>query len=246
MQYLVFGILLLLGAMVAGAYLYVSYKKTQVLATVLLSSCEIEREGERIESISVTHTLEIGGEEKKQIVTDKIPVQELKGVVLKLRYNEATGEIMNPEYMQYLPFICGFVLSGALCFLAYLCGEFVFATMLSEQELLAVLAAVIAIIAFSYVCVLINPAVVRTKGKYEGIMQSGDKTDVVQVYSLWYGEHMQYAVRAKGMPVKTDKNKTVTLLYNTKTGTVSRVNELVFCLCFSALAFAAMLVLLLL
>ncbi len=246
MQYLLFGILLLLGAMVAGAYLYVSYKKTQVSATVLLSSCEIKREGELIERISVSHTLEIGCEEKKQIVTDKIPVQELNGAVLKLQYDGATGEIIPSDYTQYLPFVCGFALSGVLCFLAYLCGEFVFATMLSEQELLAVLAAVIAIIAFSYVCVLINPAVVRTKGRYEGVMQSGDKADVVQVYSLWYGEHMQYAIRTKGMPVKTNKDKTVTLLYNTKNGTVSRVNELVFSLSFSALAFAGMLALLLL
>lgn len=245
MQYLIFGVLLILGAVVAGIYLYVSYKKNLVSATVLSSSCEIEREGEQIERICVSHTLEIGNEEKRQIVTDQIPVQELNGMVLKVQYDEASGAIMPFEYMQYLPYISGFLLSGIFCFLAYLCGEFAFATMISEQELLAVLAAAIAIIAFSYVCVLINPAVVRTKGKYEGNMQSKDRPDTVQVYSLWYGEHMQYAVRAKGMPVKTDKNKTVTLLYNTKTGTVSRVNELVFSLCFSTVAFTAMLVLLL-
>lgn len=245
MQYLVFGMLLLLGAIVSGAYLYISHKKNQVSATVLLSSCGIKREGEKIESISVSHTLEIEGEEKKQIVTDKIPVQELNGAVLTLQYDEAIGEVVPSEYTQYLPFVCGFALSGVLCFLAYFCGEFAFIKMLSELELLAVLAAVIAVIAFSYVCVLINPAVVRAKGKYEGVMQSGDREEVVQVYSLWYGEHMQYAIRTKGMPVKTDKEKTVTLLYNTKTGTVSRLNELVFSLSFSALAFAGMLILLL-
>lgn len=246
MLYLVFGTLLLLGAIGFGMYLYISQKKMQVSATVLFSSCEIKREGEQIESISVSHTLELMEEEKRQIVTEKIPVQELNGAVLKLQYDQVSGEIVPSEYTQYLPFVCGFALSGVLCFLAYLCGEFSFVTILSELELLAVLAAVIASIAFSYVCVLINPAVVRAKGKYEGVMRLGDKADTVQVYSLWYGEHMQYAIRAKGMPVKTNKDKTVTLWYNTKNGSVSRVNELVFSLSFSALAFTGMLLLLLL
>lgn len=241
MLYLVFGVLFLLGAVAFGMYLYVSCKKTQVSATVLLSSCEITRDGEQIESISISHTLEIEGEEKKQIVTDKIPVQELKGAVLKLQYDGTTGAVVQPEYMQYLPFIYGFALSAVLCFLTYLGGNFGFISMLSEKELLAVLVGVIAVVAFSYVCTLINPAVVRIKGKYEGVMKSADKTDEVQVYSLWYGEHMQYAMRMKGMPIKTKKDKTVALFYNTKTGTVSRVNELVFSLVFSALAFAGML-----
>ena len=114
MLYLVFGMLLLLGAIVSGAYLYISHKKNQVSATVLLSSCGIKREGEKIESISVSHTLEIEGEEKKKIVTDKIPVQELNGAVLTLQYDEATGEVVSSENTQYFPFVCGFALSGVL------------------------------------------------------------------------------------------------------------------------------------
>lgn len=249
MQYLVFGTLLILGAVVMGLFLFFSHAKHKVVAEVAESYCDVKQTEQGIESIKVKHLLLLGeGEEQKKVETDLLPVRELDGAKLNLFFDQEKQEIYLPDYQKYIPFLGAFLLSGLLCFALYVLdlNEFHLFEALSGQEWIALLIAVIAVAAFSYVCVLINTNVVKTKGSFEAVQISEDGNMAAEIYCLWYGEHRQYARRVNGMRLKQNPDKKVTLFFNTKTGTVCRVQELVLSMCISAIAFAAMIVILLL
>ena len=248
MQYLVFGALLVLGAVVMGLFLYLSHVKNKAEAVVLGSYCDIKRNEQEIENIKVTHVLEFEIEgEKKKVETDLFPVRELNGAKLTLYYNKKKEEVYVPDCAKYYSFLTAFFLSGVICFALYWSRQkpLNLLQLYSEPECLAFLLGMIAVVTFSYVTVIINPAVLRTKGNFEGIWKSEYINCEVEVYSLWYGEHRQYARRMNGMLLKQKPDKAVTLFFNTKTGRVYRLHELVVSMCVSAAAFLAMILILL-
>jgi len=248
MQYLVFGALLILGAVVPGLFLYLSHAKNKAEAVVLESYCDIKRNEQEIEDIRVTHVLEFETEgQKKKIETDLFPVRELKGAKLTLYYNKKEEQVYAPDYAKYYPFLCGFLLSGVMCFVLYFCTqkEQILSLEFKQSELLALLLGVIAVVTFSHVTVLINPAVLGTKGNFEGVLKAPDGSSEAEVYSLWYGEHRQYGKRMKGMLLKQSPERTVRLFFNTRTGCVCRLHEFVISMCVSVVAFIAMIVVLL-
>lgn len=243
MQYLVFGSLLMLGAVVMGLFLYLSHAKNKVEVAVLESFCDVKRSGQEIDDITVSHVLEFELDgKKKKIETDLLPVRELSGAKIFLYYNKKTENVYVPDVEKYYPFLAAFFLSGALSFVLYSLSLNVINRLqeMSELEWLALLFGVIAIVAFSYVSLVINPAVLKTKGNFEGCWKSDDSGNESEVYSLWYGEHRQYAKRTKGMLLKPNSEKTVILFYNTKTGYVYRVHEFAISMCICAVAFLAM------
>lgn len=248
MQYLVFGVLLILGAVVIGLFLYLSHVKNKVEAIVLESYCDIKQKGQEIENITVTHLLEFELDgEKKKIETDMFPVRELGGAKFFLHYDKGNERVFIPDFERYYPFLAAFFLSGVFCLVLYFLelNEWDFLQLLSQSEWLALLFGGIAVVSFSHVTMIINPAVLKTKGNFEGVLMSEDEGNEVEVYSLWYGEHRQYAKRTRGMALKQNPEKTVTLFYNTKTGTVCRLHEFGISMCVSAAAFLAMIVVLL-
>lgn len=247
MQYLVFGALLILGAVVIGLFLFSIHAKNKVEAVVLESFCDVKRMEGWIEDITVTHKLEIEMEGTvKKIETDLIPVRELNGAKISLYYDKKMETVYLPDYERYAPFLLAFFLSGVLCIAFYFLNQDVLARvqMLGETDWLALLLGVIAVVAFSHVTKIINPAVLKAKGNFEGFLKSEDDDNDIEVYSLWYGEHRQYAKRRNGMLLKNDSEKTVTLFYNTKRGMVCRLQEFVISVCISVLAFFAMVVVL--
>lgn len=249
MQYLVFGTLLVLGAVVMGLFLYCSHAKNKIEAVVLESCCDLKRDEHEIESIRVTHTLEFESDgDKKKVETDCLPVRELNGAKLSFYYNKKEEKVYIPDNKKYYALLAAFFLSGLLCFGLYLYQMIGFALLqkLAVAEWFALLLGVIAIVAFSYVTTISNPLVLRTKGNFEGILKSEDESGETEVYSLWYGEHRQYAKRTGGMLLKHNSEKAVTLYFNTRTGQVRRLHEFVISMCVSAVAFLAMVVVLLL
>lgn len=247
MLYLVFGALLILGAITMSLYLCFSHAKNRVQAVVLESYCDVKQNNQEFESITVKHMLEIDLKgEKKEVETDLIPVRELSGATLPLYYSKKTGEIYVPDVKKYFTFISAFFLSGAFCLAIHWLKQNSLNGLygVSEAEWLALISAVIAIVAFSHASLIINPMVLKTKGKFEGILKSSGDIDA-EIYSLWYGEHCQYAKRTKGMWLKNKDGKTVTLFYNTKTGQVCRLHEFVISMCISLMAFFAMAVVIL-
>jgi len=248
MQYLIFGMLLILGAVSFGLCLYLSHVKNQVQAVVCESYCDIKRMEQEIEEIRVTHVLELElTGENRRVETELLPVRELNGAKLSVHYNRKKQELYIPDDSKYYPLLGAFGLSGVICFVLYFCGQKPLELLydFSKSDWLAFLLGVIAVVAFSYVTTVINPAVLRIKGNFEGILKSGDEYNEVEVYSLWYGEHRQYAKRIKGMLLKQSSGKTITLFYNTKNGYAFRVNELVISMGVSAVAFLAMMIVLL-
>ena len=243
MQYLVFGVLLILGTVGMGLFFYLSHARNRVEAVVLESFCDIKRNGQEIKSIDVTHVFELEFEgENRKIETDLFPVRELKGAKVTLYYDRISENVYVPHFTKYFPVLCVFLLSGVICFTLYwieqsglkLFQEF------SGVDWLAFLLGVISVITFSNVTMLINPAVLKTKGNFEGILKSEDNSSEAEIYSLWYGEHRQYAKRLSGMQLKQKDEKTVTLLFNTKTGCVCRLHEFVISMSVSVVAFLAM------
>lgn len=248
MQYLVFGILLILGAITMGLFLFFSHAKNKVVAEVAESYCDVKQTKQGIEIIKVKHLLIIDDcNEKRKIETEQLPVRELSGAKLNLFFDKEKQEIYLPDYLKYIPVLGAFLLSGLLCFALHVFNmkEFHVFESFTGQDWLTLLISVMAVVAFSYVCVLINPSVVKTKGSFEAVQISEDGNCTAEIYSLWYGEHRQYARRLNGMRLKQNPEKKVTLFFNTKTGTVCRVQELVLSMVISAVAFAAMIVVLL-
>jgi len=247
MLYLVFGVLLILGALVLGLFLYLSYAKNRVEAVVLESYCDIKRNEMEIENISVTHVLEFGEKgEKKKVKTELLPVRELDGARISLCYDRKSESVYVSDRAKYYPFLAAFFLSGVLCFILYFLGQRELSLLqgLKESDWLALLLGVIAVVAFSHVTMIINPAVLKTKGNFEGNLKANDECCEAEVYSLWYGEHRQYAKRMKGMLLKQKPEKTVILFFNTKTGLVCRLHEFVISVCVSIAAFLAMIAIL--
>ena len=244
MQYLVFGVLLIFGAFVIGLSLFIYHAKNLVKAVVVESRCEIKRDEKKIESIKITHTLNLtDGQERRNIETDMIPVREIKDAEMKLYFDKNTQQVYFPEYSKYLPLLGAFVLGGVLCLVQYAVKYFEPVLRLNESELLAVLSGGIAVVAFSYVCRLLNPSIVKSKGSFEGILKQEDGNQAVEIYSLWYGKHRQYAKRISGMLLR-DKGKPVVLFYNTRSGTVFRVQEILLSALVCAGAVALMVTLL--
>jgi len=245
MQYLVFGILLILGAACVGLSVYVYHLKNKVTATVLESHSDIKKNGQYIESIIVSHVLEIDSEVSKNIIeTEVLPVREIKGAKLPVHYDKKMQKFYVPDYHKYVPLVFSFFICGAACFLLYVIQEFRPAALLPEAELVAVLLALVTVVSCSYSCAIIHPAVVKTKGSFEAFLKPEDGSEEAEIYCLWYGEHRQYAKRTKGIRFQTNPEKTVTLFYNTKTGVVYRLHEFLLSMCLSIAAFAGMVVIL--
>ena len=248
MQYLVFGVLLILGAVMMGLFLYLSHAKNKIEAVVLESFCDIDRDEQEIKSIRVTHVLEFESEgEKKKIETDLFPVRELSGAKLSLYYSRKNEMFYVPDYKKYASLLGAFAFSGVICVMFYFCrlNQVVLLQEFGNLEWLAALLGVIAVVTFSHITMITNPAVVKAKGNFEGILKSEEDTADTEVYSLWYGEHRQYAKRTTGMLIKQRNEEPVTLYFNTRTGQVSRLHEFLISMCTSAVAFSAMVIVLL-
>jgi len=246
MQYLVFGVLLILGAVFVGLFVYIHNSRNRIDVTVIESYSDVKKNGQYIEKLSVVHKVSYEGDNVvHEIETDVFPVRELKGVKIKAYFDKNKQEFYHPDYAKYWPLLGAFFVCGIACLAVFVADVFDFSLYLSEIELIALLSAVIAIVSCSEAATVIQPAVVKTKGNFEAFLKTGDKGEEAEVYSLWYGEHRQYAKRKKGMNLRVNPEKTVLLFYNTKTGTVSRAQETVLSMCVSVVAFVAMLIILL-
>ena len=124
MQYLVFGILLILGAVGIGLFLYLYHGKNIVEAIVVESYCDIKRNEQMINSIKVTHVFEFeSGDERKRIETALFPVRELNSAKVSLYYNRKTDEVYVPEFTKYFTVLSTFFLAGAISFVLYWFGS---------------------------------------------------------------------------------------------------------------------------
>lgn len=242
MQYLILGLFLLFGALTACLFLFFFHLGRKVEVTVLESGCELVRDGELIEKIIVGHTLQLQeNEEIRTLKTEALPVCEMQGTKRRLCYDAKTKNIYLPDYRKYAPMIGGFALCGIFCLVLYFLRVEDFLRTVTGEEWLAVLFGTISLVSFSQACVIFQPALIRCKGQYEGLLQTS--SDFVEVYGLWYGEHKQYAKRKQGMCLRTRAEEPVRLLFHTKTGQVYRLHEIVFSVCIGTVFLLAMLAL---
>ena len=245
MQYLVFGLLLILGAMIVGLSLYIYHSKNKTVVTVVESYSDVKKNGQYIEKISIVHKVTCENENGAGVFeTEVFPVRELKGAKIKAYFDKNSQDFYVPEYAKYWSLIGAFFICGMACLAVFAADMFDFTFHFSEVELIALLPAVIAGVCCSQVASIIQASVVKTKGNFEAFLKDTDTGEEAEIYSLWYGEHRQYAKRKKGMNLRVNPEKTVILFYNTKTGAVSRAQETVFSMCVSVIAFAAMLIIL--
>lgn len=245
MLYLVFGTLLILGAGIIGLTLYTSHKKNRILMSVTESRCEVEQEADSVRSIRVVHELEFELDgEKMKTETDLIPVREIQGAQLHVYYDRNSGSVYRPDFKLYISIIFAFVLCGICCLGLYILQEFSMLQVLTVEGAFVLLFSIIALVAFSHLDVLVNPAIIKTKGNYEGVMCPEGEENDVEVYSLWYGEHRQYTTRVKGMRVRSNAQSPVILFYNTKTGVAHRIHEMIISIIFGLAALTAVFVIL--
>lgn len=245
MLYLVFGTLLILGACIIGLTLYLSQKKNLILMQVMESRCDVKQESDFIRSIRVVHKLEFELDgEKKMVETDLIPVREIQGALLRVYYDRNRGSVYRPDFKRYTSIVFAFILCGICCLGLYILHEFALLQVLTAEGAFVLLFSVIALVAFSRLDLLVNPAIIKTKGNYEGIMCPEGEENDVEVYSLWYGEHRQYTTRIKGMRIRSNTEAPVILFYNTKTGVAHRIHEMIISIIFGLAALTAVFVIL--
>jgi len=244
MHYLIFGILLIVGAAFVGFSVYRYHSRNKITATVVESRSDVKKNGEYIEDIRIVHMLAFDDVDKKTVETEVLPVRELKDAELEVYFDKNTQSFYVPDYSKYLRLISAFVVCGIACLAIYILKRLNFSVLFSETELLALFLSVIAVVSCSHLCTIIHPAVVKAKGNFEAVYKPAGRNEEAEIYCLWYGEHRQYAKRTKGMRLKVNSEKTVTLFFNTKTGVVFRLPEFVLSMCVSAAAFAAMILIL--
>jgi len=243
MLYLVFGTLLILGAAVIGLVLYMSHKKNQIYMNVVENRCELERDAESIKRIRVIHELEFElNDEIVKVETDTIPVREIKDAKLRMYYDRENGLVYRPDFRIYTSVILAFVICGICCFIFYFLQGMILPEVMTEKSIFILFLSVIAVVAFSHLSIFVNPAIIKTKGNYEGVMCPEDRGIEEEVYSLWYGEHRQYTTRVKGMRVRHNTESPVILFYHTRTGVARRIHEIIISAVFGIAALTAIFV----
>ena len=251
MIYFVFAGLLLAGSVMATALIRMSIR---VKEAVVLESRErlITKENE-FRRITIQHAIEYTDDPGNAIITDAIPVHEPDGAKVRIMIDRKTGKpvkaqvasiIAPPAAMMVGALYCGFLGAQSIGVLdgLYKGGSFSYSENVIKGMVIAFAVILVLYLLKDFACIL-DPAVVKVKGKYEGFMHSDTSHRLTAYYSLWYGEHKQYA-RCTGAPLKLAADvKEQTLFFNTRRGTVIRTADIIRNVCFAILfagAFAAL------
>lgn len=241
MVYLIYAILLLIGIVLV--FLMDRASCIVVKATVLESRERLLKKNGKVTEIKIEHALSYTlNDEEKIIIVDCIPIRETNGSVVKLKLDKKTLEPAEKAIKAVLP--ATFAMFAAMLFCLYL---FVSEKKILPQITFSGLAVSVSEFAFAFPIIcglvlcgilfsdsisLLNPGVIKVSGNYEGVIHSGNFHRMTKYYSLWYGEFRQHA-RCIGGPVFTsDKEKEVTLFFNTKTGLVRRKTAVIRNTCF--------------
>ena len=150
---------------------------------------------------------------------------------------------MKTTYFGFMALPLSMLLAAAFCLIPGFAGiipsmQFLKDVLPTEREMFScgmvfVFAAVIVIYMLVDLLSILDPAVVKVKGKYEGFMHSDTTHRLISFYSLWYGEYRQYAI-CTGAPLKKSADtKEHTLYYNTIKGTVKRKADIIRNACFA-------------
>lgn len=236
MVYLIYSVL-----MIAGIVLVFLMDRSScivVKATVLESRERILKKDGKVTEIQIEHALAYTlDDEEKIIIVDCIPIRETDGSVVKLKLDRKTLEPAEKAFKAVLSATFGMFAATVFCIYMFLADkELVPAISFSGIRLSVsqfafafpvLVGLVLCCILFSDAFCLLNPGIIKVSGNYEGIIHSGNFHRMTKYYSLWYGEFRQHA-RCIGGPVfAPNKEKAVSLFFNTKTGEVRRKADVI-------------------
>ena len=243
MIYLVFSCLFILGAVAALILARLSYRKTEV--RVLESREKLSVKENEFSSITLKHAIEIPEKPGEIIITDAIPVHEPDDTRITVNIDKRTGQPVKTPILSFVTIPGAMFLAGLVCLGLFFLDKYVdrgfYANGLDidaglvAKGAVALFAGLFVLYLLKDVFYLLNPNVVRVRGKYEGFMHSGQDHRLTAYYSLWYGEYRQFA-RCLGAPVKAAVDKKEhTLFFNTKKCTVIRKADVIRNICLAVL-----------
>lgn len=235
MLYLVFGSLLLLGSIVIICFFYFTQggKKTKV--KVIDSTCNVKRNEDEITDIVINHLLQITTKDgEKECTTSCLPVREAAGSEIIVHMNKKTGEPEMVYWSNYIPAIAGMVITGFVCLIFFFIQTFYKETgfHIDYRDILLILFFGVGMFSLHEMFLVFNPNVVKVKGSFEGWMCMREQRTNCEIYSLWYGEHQQYAKCTRSSVFTKIKQKENVLYYHVKKGTVRKKTDIIGNVCF--------------
>lgn len=231
MLYLIYAILFLIGIFLV--ILMDISSSIVVKATVLESRERLLKKDGKLTEIKIEHALSYTlDDEEKILIVDCIPIRETNGSVVKLKLDKKTLEPAEKAFKTVLPATFAMFIAMLFCLYLFACDkqllpQITFSGLIydvSEYAFVfpALCGFVLCAVLLSDSLSLLNPAIIKVSGNYEGIIHSGNFHRMTKYYSLWYGEFRQHARCIGGTVFISDKSKEVTLFFNTKTGEVRR------------------------
>lgn len=235
MIFLIFAALFIVGGVAALVLMRLSYEKAE--AVVCESNEKLSARENEITRLMIRHAIELKKDPGNIIITDVIPVHEPDGATVKVRIDKKTGQPVKNTLSSFIVIPFAMFVAGLFSLVLWLLDSNIIPKDFFENKIslpfviTAALFVLFLCLLLSDLVRLLNPNIVKVKGRYEGFMHSGADHKLNGFYGLWYGEHKQYA---KGrVPIIESKPKDRTLYFNTKKGTVIKKADIVMnvCLC---------------
>ncbi len=238
MLYLLFGCLLISGAIIAVIISILLQKRNMVDAVVLESSSIIEKSDKKILRIEVKHRVEINlSDEKKDFITDQIFIRKKNGTVEKLYFDQKEEKLYYNPRNDLLPVVCSMFVAGVMCIVAYFCIRFGLNIEVSnERLLLCLLFAVMSVYFFTGIGFIGRHVIVKMNGHFEGILYVSKMRKYYEIYSLNYNDYQQYGRRIESIFPNQRIEKNIILYFNTRTGTVQKKTDIIGSVCLGVLA----------